>query len=169
MYKKSISLIAIGLTICTGLVAQNTKTMKTINNNAPVTCTKTITINASPKKVWETLTTIANWNTWQSAVSESKLNGELKPNTEFDWKAGGTKIHSRLHTVEPYSEFGWTGKAYTIYAIHNWTLKETSGATEVIVSESMEGFLAKLFKKSLYKTVEKGMMTSLEDLKKASE
>ncbi len=97
------------------------------------------------------------------------MKGELKPNTSFDWRAGGTRIRSKLHTVEPYSDFGWTGKVYSIYAIHNWTLKESNGATEVIVSESFEGFLATLFKKSLHKTLEKEMMASLADLKKASE
>jgi len=144
--------------------------MKTINYNAPVTCTRTITINATADKVWNILTAIDNWNTWLKVVSKSELKGVLKPDTTFDWKTtSGMAIHSKLHTVEPYSEIGWTGKVLSIFAIHNWTLKETDGRTEVIVCESMEGFLAKLFKKSFNKMVEKEMVTSLEQLKAVSE
>jgi len=36
--------------------------MKSINNNAPVMCSKTITISANSKKVWEALANINNWD-----------------------------------------------------------------------------------------------------------
>ncbi len=75
--------------------------MKSININAPVTCSKTITINVSSEKIWKVVVNIDNWATWQKDISKAKLNGELKPETTFDWKTGGAKIHSILHTVEP--------------------------------------------------------------------
>jgi hypothetical protein len=106
---------------------------------------------------------------WLTTVSKSKLNGALTANTTFDWKTGGMRIKSKLHTVEPFSNFGWTGKVYDIFAIHNWTIKEVDGWTEVTVSESMEGFSAKLFKKSFNKSLENGMIKSLELLKQACE
>lgn len=115
------------------------------------------------------MTNIDQWANWQTDISKSKLNGSLKPNTTFDWKAGGAKIHSTLHTVEPYKQFGWTGKTFGMYAIHNWTLTEENGQTKVSVDESMEGFLAGLFKKSFNKNLEKGMQTWLVLLKKESE
>jgi len=52
--------------------------MKSINKNAPVKCSNTITINASSKKVWDVLTNINNWDNWQTDISTPKLNGELK-------------------------------------------------------------------------------------------
>ena len=143
--------------------------MKSINDNAPVKCSKTIKINAKPEKIWAVLTDIDNWNKWLTGVSKSTLNGKLEPDTTFDWKTGGMKIHSKLHTVEAFSNIGWTGKVYGINAIHNWTLKETNGSTEIIVSESMDGLLARLVKKSLNKTLEKDMLESLEQLKRACE
>jgi uncharacterized protein YndB with AHSA1/START domain len=143
--------------------------MKPINNNAPVSNTKTILINAKPVNVWAILTNIDGWNKWLTTVSKSKLNGALTANTTFDWKTGGMRIKSKLHTVEPFSNFGWTGKVYDIFAIHNWTIKEVGGWTEVTVSESMEGFSAKLFKKSFNKSLENGMIKSLELLKQACE
>jgi len=56
-----------------------------------------------------------------------------------------------------------------MFAIHNWTLTETNGQTLVSVDESMEGFFAKLFKKSFNKNLEKGMLNWLALLKKECE
>lgn len=122
MVTKSIFLIAMGFVVSASSSAQNNLKMKSINNNAPVKCSKTITINANSEKVWSIMTNINKWATWQTEIKNPKLNGELKPETTFDWKTGGAKIHSTLHTVEPYRQFGWTGKTFGIFAIHNWRL-----------------------------------------------
>ncbi len=143
--------------------------MKSINNNAPVKCSKTITINASSEKVWATMTNIDNWATWQTEISNPKLEGELMPNTTFVWKTGGAKINSTLHTVEPNKQFGWTGKTFGIFAIHNWTITDLIGQTRVSVDESMEGFLAGLLRKSFNKNLEKAMQNWLDLLKQECE
>src|SRR5690606_1640407 len=129
---------AISLTISASSFAQHNSKMRSINNNAPVKCSKTITINASSEKVWAVITNIDNWATWQTDISKPKLNGELNTETTFDWKTGGAKINSTLHTVEPFKNFGWTGKTFGMFAIHNWTLTEAHGQTNVSVDESME-------------------------------
>lgn len=139
------------------------------NDLAPVKCKKTITINADRKRIWSILAAINNWPLWQKDISFSKLNGELKPGTTFDWKSGGVTIHSTLHTVESFNEIGWTGKALGTFAIHNWKLIEKSDRTEVIADESMEGFLVRLLKKMFRKNLEKGMQSWLEMLKEESE
>ena len=56
-----------------------------------------------------------------------------------------------------------------MFAIHNWTLDQENGNTRVTVIETMEGFLAVLFKKSFNKNLEKGMIKWLELLKGESE
>lgn len=143
--------------------------MKSINYNAPVQCSKSISINADSKKVWEILTNINKWENWQTDISKPRINGELLINNKFEWKTGGAKIHSTLHTVEPHKCFGWTGKTFGMYAIHNWTLTESNGQTKVLVDESMEGFLACVFQKSFTKNLEKGMQHWLELLKSECE
>ena len=143
--------------------------MKTINNNAPVKYSKRITINAPVEKVWNILADIDNWKDWQTSVTNSKINGELKPGTTFNWKSNGLKIHSTLHTVEPLEYIGWTGKSLGSFAVHNWTLKDINGKTEVLVEESMEGFLVGLLRKTFNKVLKKGVMVSLEQLKYISE
>jgi uncharacterized protein YndB with AHSA1/START domain len=143
--------------------------MKGINNNAPVKCSKTISINSTGENVWTILTDINKWANWQSDISKPKLHGELEPGTTFDWKSGGVHIHSTLHTVEQVKAFGWTGKTFGLYAIHNWMLAEANGQTQVMVEESMEGFLATLFKKSFNKNLEEGMQRWLDLLKNECE
>ena len=143
--------------------------MKSINENAPVKCSKEVVIKANAKKVWAVLTNINQWAVWQTDIRKPKLNGELKPETTFDWQTGGVSIHSTLHTVEPYQEFGWTGKTFGLFAIHNWKLTEKEGITTVRVDESMEGFLANWFKKSFNRNLENGMQKWLDLLKKECE
>lgn len=167
--KKSILLIAFNLTLNEGFIAQNNVIMKNINQNAPVKCSKTISIKANPEKVWLIMTDVNNWDKWQTDIGNPKLNGELKSNNSFVWKTGGAKIKSTLHTVESNKHFGWTGKTFGMYAIHNWTLKEVNGQTQVTVDESMEGFLAKLLKKSFNKNLKKGMQNRLDLLKREAE
>ena len=157
MCTRSTFLTAYSLIISTGLWAQSNSIMKSINNDAPVTCIKTIKIHASRETVWEVMTNIDRWADWQTDISTPKLNGELQPESTFDWKTGGARIHSTLHTVEPFHYFGWTGRSFGMLAIHNWTLTETEGMTTVQVEESMEGFLASVFKKMLTHNLEKGM------------
>jgi uncharacterized protein YndB with AHSA1/START domain len=157
------------LTISASLTAQHNSKMKSINNNAPVKCSKSITINASSDRVWNVLTNIDQWAVWQTDISKPKLNGELKENSTFVWKTGGAKIKSTLHTVDTNKRFGWTGKTFGMFAIHNWTMTETNGQTTVSVNESMEGWLAGLFKKSFNKNLEKGMQHWLDLLKQECE
>ena len=136
-----------------------------INLQAPVTCRKSIQIEANSQKVWSVLTNINEWSNWQTDIHKPTLNGKLQCDTEFDWKTGGVKIHSTLHIVEPFKNFGWTGKTFGMYAIHNWILTDVNRMTEVVVEESIEGFLAILFKKSFNKKLEKGMQKWLDLLK----
>ncbi len=142
---------------------------KSINQNATVVCSKKITINADSKKVWSVLTDIDKWSSWNTGISYSKIKGSLKPKTTFDWKTGAIKIHSTLHTVEPFTDFGWTGKAPGVSAIHNWSLAEANGQTTVFVEESMQGFLVKCFRKSFTKNLETQMQKWLDLLKKECE
>ena len=141
------------MTVSVSSFAQNNTTMKSINNNAPVKCSKTILINAKPEKVWTILTNIDHWANWQTDITKPKLNGQLKPTTTFDWKTGGAKIHSTIQSIDEFKYIGWTGKTFGMLAIHNWKLIALNGQTKVEVEESMEGFLAGLYKKSFNKSL----------------
>lgn len=140
-----------------------------VDSIAPVMCRKTITIQATPEKVWNVLTEINEWSSWQKDIPFARAEGEIVSGSTFKWKTGGAKITSKLHTVHPYTAFGWTGTTMGLYAIHNWQLQKVDGETIVTVEESMDGLLAKLFKKSFNKSLEQGMERWLVLLKKRAE
>ncbi len=143
--------------------------MKSINNTAPVKAKKSIIIDSNIEKVWRILTDIDNWSKWNSDISISKINGKIQTGSTFNWKIGGTKLLSEIHTYKPKKEIGWTGKVFGVFAIHNWNLSETENSTRVSVEESMEGFLTKLFRKSFQRNLENGMNSWLILLKEECE
>jgi len=143
--------------------------MKSINANAPVKHSETITINAKPIIVWQLLTNINEWPSWQKDIAYTRLEGKLQEGSAFTWKTGGAKITSVIHTAETIKRLGWTGTTFGATAIHNWTLTEKNGGTEVLVEESMQGFLVVLLKKMFSKNLAKGMITWLEMLKNECE
>lgn len=140
-----------------------------IHPEAPVISSGKIEINAPVSRVWVVLTSISDWAQWQTDISHPRLIGELRPGASFTWKTGGVGIRSTLHTVNPYCEFGWTGKTFGMFAIHNWVLTGEGSVTTVEVEESMEGILAMLFRKSFQQNLESGMTRWLQLLKQESE
>jgi len=56
-----------------------------------------------------------------------------------------------------------------MFAVHNWTMREEDGRTTVSVEESMEGFIARLLRKSLNNSLENGMQNWLSLLKQECE
>lgn len=136
-----------------------------VNRSAKAYAKEEISIAAPPEKVYSILVNINQWPTWQSSVESVVMEGVPEVNKTFDWKAGGSKLHSRFHTLTPFSEIGWTGRVYWITAVHNWYLQKEGDGTRVIVEESFGGFLSGMMKAML----EKGMKKSLLELKAFAE
>ncbi|MFT3795993.1 SRPBCC family protein [Flavobacterium sp.] len=143
--------------------------MKSINTYAPIIAYKTIEINAGIETVWQKLTAVEAWPEWHREIKHARLNGKLEKNTSIIWETAGMKIKSELHTVNPPTHFGWTGKSFGLYAIHNFRLFDLDGKTQVLVEESMEGWLTLFLKKSLKNILDKSLQQWLVELKSACE
>lgn len=141
-----------------------------INENAPVKSRNQIEVQAPVETVWNTLTDIKNWPKWQKAVTETTVGEKIEEGTNFKWKAGGLSFKSKIHTSKPNTAFGWTGTTIGASAIHNWTfMKKDNNTTTVLVEESLQGVFPKLFKKYFQNNLDNGVLTSLMELKDASE
>jgi uncharacterized membrane protein len=140
-----------------------------INENAPVKSRNQIEIKSPIDTVWSILTDIKNWTKWQSAVTETMVEGKIEEGTNFKWKAGGLSFKSKIHTSKPKTEFGWTGTTIGASAIHNWTFIKKDNSTIVIVEESLQGVFPRLFSGYFQKNLDKGILTNLMELKSASE
>ncbi|MDH7460523.1 SRPBCC family protein [Chitinophagaceae bacterium 26-R-25] len=160
----SIALLIAGLELFSSY-----KASANINGKAPVQTIKSIAIKASPEKIWTIMSKVDEWAQWHRDVQSPKIAGAFQPGTSFDWKSGGLTIHSTIHTAIPYSKIGWSGKAFGAFAIHNWTFTKMNGYTEVLVEESMEGWLVKLLHRKFQTGLEQSLDTWLNNLKSEAE
>lgn len=124
-----------------------------------------IIIDSPVENVFKILCDINNWPEWQSSVTMAQIYGSPEPGVEFKWESGGLKIHSKLHTVNEYSQIGWTGRIWWIKAVHNWYLINEGNKTKVIVKESLNGLGSSFMRKSLTE----GMRKNLQELKSRAE
>lgn len=140
-----------------------------IDLNAPVNCITEIIIDTDLQTVWKRISTIDDWENWQTDLKNVKLYGALKPGTVFIWTSSHIKIKSKLHTVSAPNVLGWTGKAFGCKAIHNWLLIEENGSVRVRIEQSLDGFLATIFKRIIAKIFTRKSNRWLKKLKNVSE
>jgi uncharacterized protein YndB with AHSA1/START domain len=138
-------------------------------NGAPVTGRAETHIDASPAAVWEVLTRLENWPSWNSDVKWMRFDGPLAPGTEFRWKAGPGTIVSKIDRVEPPRYISWRGRTLTIDAYHEWWLEPRDGGTFVRTEEAFFGTLARLLRRPLQKMLDKSFADALERLKSEAE
>lgn len=115
--------------------------------NAPVIASGTIVIAAPVGKVWKILTDIKEWPTWAPEVERTAIESGPADNVNFSWSTGGTAIHSTIRRFDESAHvIAWTGRAFTIHAVHVWSLSVLpDGRTLVQTRESMDGWLISLF------------------------
>ncbi|MGV3636370.1 MAG: SRPBCC family protein, partial [Flavobacteriales bacterium] len=135
--------------------------------DAPLVARRSIHIAATPEKVWAVLTDPAAWPRWNADIAQVRVHEDVLVGREFVWRTGGATIRSTLHTVEPLRAFGWTGRTFGLFAIHNWNIVPTAEGVRVDVAESMDGWLARWFRASFQKNLEKGMERWLQALERA--
>ncbi len=117
-----------------------------VDESAPVVATSEIEIDARPEVVWEVLTAIERWPSWNPDVKSLSVNGAVAPGTQFQWKAGGASITSTLERVERPRLVAWRGRTFGASAIHVYRLDGRDGATVVHTQESFDGPLARLLR-----------------------
>ena len=98
-----------------------------------------------------------------------EIESAPQKNIPFTWVGAGIKYNSVIHMHDEQKNFGWIGTTLGAQAIHNWFLTEQGVTTKVVVEESLEGLLVGIFKSSFRKTLLKGMVESLKELKVACE
>ena len=160
---KIYSLALILLIVSTNLKAE--KMNKEADSTAKCYANSEITIKSTKHHVFEILSDINGWPQWQSSVTKAEIKGSPEVGKKFTWKGGGLNIKSQLHSVNPDSEIGWTGRIWWIKAVHNWYLNEENGQTKVVVKESLKGLGSSM----MLKSIEEGMKKNLDELKVQAE
>ena len=140
-----------------------------VNENAPAVSSAEVEVAADPEVVWEVLTAIEAWPSWNPDVTSASLEGELTEGSRFRWKAGRATITSTLQRVDPPRLIAWTGKTLGLRAIHVWRLEAHGAGTFVSTAESWEGPVASVFRKRMQETLSKAVEDGLRHLKAEAE
>jgi uncharacterized protein YndB with AHSA1/START domain len=141
----------------------------TIDPSAPVAGASEILIDAPPDTVWDGLTAIDDWPSWNPEVKEASLEGPVSSGTQFRWKAGPGTITSTLQHVDRPHVIAWTGRTFGMNAFHVWRLEPNNGATRVQTEETFDGLMARLFRRRLSKTLTTSLESGLRHLKTEAE
>ncbi len=140
-----------------------------VNRQAPAVARDKVFVEASPQRVWVLQTAVDSWPTWRSDVSRAALEGDLKVGSVFRWRSGGVSVVSTVREIEPERRLVWTGKALGTRAVHTWTFEPREGGVLVRTEESFEGWLVRLLRGTMQKTLEESLSTWLGDLKRTAE
>jgi uncharacterized protein YndB with AHSA1/START domain len=128
-----------------------------------------IEITAPSERVWELLSNIERWPTWNSLVQKAVLSGPLTLGSVFTWKSKGFAVTSTLHEVTPARRIAWTGKAFGTRAIHAWELEETAQGTILKTAESFAGWLPTLMPRAMQRTLDRTLPAWLQAIKAEAE
>jgi uncharacterized protein YndB with AHSA1/START domain len=139
------------------------------DQNAPAFASFEIEINAPPEVVWDVLTDLRGWPSWNSDVQTVQGGESLSVGMMFKWKSGGSTIKSTIQEVDRPTLIAWTGKVMWIRAVHVWHLTAQNGRTLVRTEESFEGLVASLFKRSLKKMLDESISNGAKRLKTEAE
>ena len=140
-----------------------------INRNAPATADGELRIDADPETVFEVISGIDRWPSWNPDVRSVRVEGQVQPGTVFRWKAGPSSLTSTLRVVDPPREIAWTGTTMGIKAVHVFRFRASDGGTMARSEESWEGLIASLLKGYSRKTLDKGIRSVLAHLKTEAE
>ena len=135
------------------------------NRTAPVFGASEIEIAAEPNAVWDVLTDFEGWTTWNPDVKSMSIDGDVAPGTQFKWKSGPASIASTIQHVERPRLIAWTGKTFGLSAIHVYRLHTGDGGTVIHTEESFEGWLARLLRAQMKKTLQNSLESGLRHLK----
>jgi hypothetical protein len=135
------------------------------NRKAPVFGASEIEIAAEPNAVWDVLTDFEGWTTWNPDVKSMSIDGDVAPGTQFKWKAGPASIASTIQRLERPRLIAWTGKTFGTSAIHVYRLDTRDDRTVVHTEESFEGWLARVLRGRMKKTLQSSLESGLQRLK----
>jgi uncharacterized protein YndB with AHSA1/START domain len=141
----------------------------TINESAPVAAAGEIEVAAEPELVWDVLTALDRWRSWNPDVKAMAFEGEVAEGATFHWRPGPRMIASTFGTVERPRLLTWAGRSPGVKAMRVWRLQEWKGGTLVGTRESWEGLLPSLLRGRMQRMLQRDIDKGLGHLKAEAE
>jgi carbon monoxide dehydrogenase subunit G len=133
--------------------------------DAPVVAESELEIGERLEAVWDVLTDVESWPTWNPDVKSASLEGNVAAGSTFRWKAGPGTIKSTIRHVDRPRLIAWTGTTFGIKATHVYNLEARGTKTLVRTTESYDGLVAQLFRRQLKRTLDRALVDGLQHLK----
>jgi hypothetical protein len=143
--------------------------MLTIDENAPVIVMAEITTFSPLETVWEVLTGLEQWPSWNPRVKRVSVGGQIGEGMSFRWRAGAATITSTVCHAERPAFLEWTGALPGIAATHVWRLVRHDSQTAIRTEESWDGIAARLLRRPLRAMLRKAVDEGLRRLKYEAE
>ena len=139
------------------------------DREAPVCESGEIVIAARPEIVWDALTDLSSWPQWMPGVEKVDVDEPVEVGTTFRWKAGPSTIRSEIVESDRPRSVAWKGHTFGITAVHVWRMAVEDGTTRVFTEESWSGFVPRVLRGMMKKTVRKTLDGGLPALKEEAE
>ena len=138
-----------------------------IDDEAPVTSSSNMIIDAPVHQVWTVISDVAGWPAWHAPITVLELT-TVRPDVPFRWKIGRAAIRSTFAIVDPDRELTWTGRFLGFKAVDRHLVGPVgTDRTRVTMTESLAGPLLPLLYSSA--KLRAGHERWLADLKKKIE
>lgn len=119
----------------------------------------TVETKASASSIWRLWQDVQNWNTWDTGIEYSTIQGPFITGTKGTLKPkGGPLVHTQLTLVEPLKRFVDESKLpLATRLIFSHFLEEIKGKTLVTHQIEMKGPFAFLFAFLIGRTMKKNL------------
>jgi hypothetical protein len=128
---------------------------------------KGLDMPVSPEAVWPWLVRAELWPTWYPEFQNVVVQGggpDLKPGSNFRWRAFGVTLDSQVEEFVPFERLAWSARSTGVEAYHAWLLERRPSGCRVISEETQNGWVARLNEALRPKSVGRIHQTWLERL-----
>lgn len=129
-----------------------------------------ILIEAAPECVFALYADVSNWNRWDPDTKASSIDGPFQVGTSGSLTpAKGNTVRMLLTSVVPNRSFTVEAKVPLFRMVFEHELTPANGVTKVVHRVTFSGALAFLLGRIVGAQVNKGLPTTLANLKAAAE
>jgi len=120
----------------------------------------------SIREVWDVMTDVNNWHTWQDDIDYAKINGKFEAGNHFIIKVkGGPKFTIKILQVESNKSFTDLTKLpfARMYGTHEFNIN-TNSELEIITTIKVTGILSFFWRKLIAEKIANGDPQQTESL-----
>ncbi len=113
-----------------------------IDEEAPITTSSDIRIEAPVEHVWNLLTDLPAWPVITPAIRDVQIRTALAVDAYFTFRLYNFPIRAQVAVVEPLRELTWTGASLWFTSVDRHLVEAVQGVTRLTIAESFAGVLA---------------------------